>query len=78
MAELKNRMVKIKVSDWATKAVEGIYEALVKGVEAGMPVDVAEEIAKEVTKLVYRRAITVEDFRPKPVVLDGRRFPVNV
>jgi len=78
MAELKNRMVKIKVSDWATKAVEEIYEALVKVVVAGMPVDVAEEIAKEVTKLVYRRAITVEDFRLKPVVLDDCGLTVNV
>mgnify|MGYP001211808804 CR=1 FL=1 len=78
MAELKNMAVRIKVSDWTTSVIDKMFDALIEGVNAGMPVDVAEEIAKEVTTLIYRKAITVEDMRPKPVMLDGCGFPVSV
>jgi hypothetical protein len=57
IGELK---VNISIEPWATSVVSGMMGAIEKGLEAGMPPHVAQEIAEQVAKLAYTRAVKVK------------------
>lgn len=57
IGELK---AKVSIEPWATQIVAGMLGVIEKGMEAGMPLHVAEEIARETAKLAFTRAVKVE------------------
>jgi len=74
MAEQQYNKLKvgIKFEPWVSVALDGMFESLTRAVENGMPSDTAEEVAREVAKLIYGRGMRVEVPRKfDPVVLSG-------